>query len=118
MGFIVLPLQRNQKNRIMKIVVLVKHIEKKIILTMYFKNEDQIIEWWSHFPCSEEWEIIYEGKREKSGHRYELTYSKFDECGKLYSKYIICHSKKESLTLKRKINEANSSYIITIKKLY
>lgn len=102
----------------MKTILLLKHIEKRIVLAMYFKNEDESINWWRYFPCSEEWVVIYEGKREKSGHRYELTYSKFDEQGKMYSKYIICFSKKEALTLKRKINETNSSYIITIKKLY
>lgn len=102
----------------MKSIVLLKHIEKRIILTMYFKNEDQMIMWWQHFPASEEWEIIYTDERKRSGHRYELTYSKFDEQGKMYSKYIICYSKKESLILKKKINAVNSNYIITIKKLY
>lgn len=102
----------------MKTIVLLKHIKKKIILAMYFKNTDQATDWWQNFPCSEEWEIIHEGERRKSGHRYELTYSKFDECGRLYSKYVICHSKKESLSLKKKIEEANSNYIINIKKLY
>ena len=102
----------------MRIIMLLKHIERKAILTMNFRNEDECINWWSNFPCSEEWEIIHKGERKRSGHRYELTYSKFDEQGKLYSKYIICHSKKESLLLKRKINAANSNYILTIKKLY
>lgn len=102
----------------MQIIVLLKHTEKKIILTIYFKNINQITDWWQNFPCSEEWEIIYEGERKKSGHRYELTYSKFDECEKLYSKYIICYSKKESLILKKKIKETNPNYIINIKKLY
>lgn len=102
----------------MKTIVLLKHIEKRIVLTMYFKNEDQIRMWWEHFPCSEEWEIIYVDERKQSGHRYELTYSKFDEQGKMYTKYVICSSKKESLTLKKKINAVNSNYIINIKKLY
>lgn len=102
----------------MRTVLLLKHIEKKLVLTMYFKNEDEAIEWWSRFPCSEEWVIIHQGERKKSGHRYELTYSKFDECGKLYSKYIICYSKKEAYILENKINEANASYMVTIKKLY
>lgn len=102
----------------MKAIVLLKHIEKRIILTMYFENEDQMITWWKHFPSSEEWEIIYVDERKRSGHRYELTYSKFDEQGKMYSKYIICYSKKESLLLKKKINAVNSNYIITIKRLY
>lgn len=102
----------------MRKIMLLKHIEKRIILTMYFKNEDEAINWWNNFPCSEEWEIIHEEERKTSGHRYELTYSKFDEQGKMYSKHIICFSKKESLLLKRKINAANSNYILTIKKLY
>lgn len=102
----------------MKIILLLKHIERKIVLVMYFKNMNQAINWWKNFPCSEEWIFIYKGERIKSGHRYELTYSKFDECGKLYSKYAICHSKKESLILKKKIKEANPNYIINIKKLY
>lgn len=102
----------------MKKILLLKHIEKKIILVMYFKDEDQAIKWWNSFPCSEEWEIIHEGERIKSGHRYELVYSKFDETGALYSKYIICFSKKESILLAKKIKEANSNYIINIKKLY
>lgn len=102
----------------MKTILLLTHIKKKIILTMYFKSVNQAINWWKNFPCSEEWIIIHEEERKKSGHRYELTYSKFDECGKLYSKYIICYSKKESLVLKRKIKEANPNYIINIKKLY
>ena len=102
----------------MKIVLLLKHIEKKTVLTMYSKNMNQAINWWKHFPYSEEWVFIYEGERKRSGHRYELKYSKFDECGKLYSKYVICYSKKESLVLKKKIEEANPNYTINIKKLY
>lgn len=85
---------------------------------MYFKNRNQAINWWKNFPCSEEWEFIYEGERKRSGHRYELTYSKFDEYGKLYSKYVICYSKKEALILRKKIQEANPNYITNIKELY
>lgn len=85
---------------------------------MYFKNESQAIDWWSNYPCSEEWVIIHRGEREKAGHRYELMYSKFDEQGELYSKYIICFSKKEAVLLARKIKEANSNYITNIKRLY
>lgn len=99
-------------------IMLLKHIEEKTILAMDFKNEDKSISWWSNLPCSEEWEIIYKGERKRSGHRFELKYSKFNEQGKLYSKYFICHSKKEALLLKRKIKAANSNYILTIKKLY
>lgn len=102
----------------MKTIVLLKHFEKKIVLTRCFKNINQVIDWWKNFPCSEEWGFIYKGERKRSGHRYELAYSKFDECGNLYSKFIICYSKKESLILKKKIEEANPNYIIDIKKLY
>ena len=102
----------------MRTIVLLKHIESKIILAMSFNDEDEYLKWWWRFPCSDEWEIIYRRESKRSGHRYELKYSKFGESGKLYSKYIICRSKKESLLLKRKINEANASYMITIKKLY
>ncbi len=102
----------------MKRIVILEHLEKKIILTQYFKNEKQACEWWSNLPCAYEWNIIYEKNRERTGHRYELKYAKYDEYGKLYSKHIICYSKKESLYLKKKINEVNSNYMVTIKKLY
>ena len=102
----------------MKKLLLLKHIEIKVIIAMYFENEEQAINWWSNFIASEEWEIIHEGEREKSGHRYELIYSKFDEEGKLYSKYIICFSKKEAVILEQKIKKENPNYITNIKKLY
>lgn len=102
----------------MKIILLLRHIEKRIVLTMYFKNDDEAINWQANFPCSEEWIIIYWGERKESGHRYELMYSKFDEQGKLYSKYIICFSKKEAVFLGQRIKEANLNYKIAIKKLY
>lgn len=90
----------------------------KIIMAMYFKNEKQAYNWWVGFLASEEWEIIHEGERKKSGHRYELTYSKFDEQGELYAKYIICFSKKEAVILEQKIKKENPKYITNIKKLY
>lgn len=102
----------------MKKLLLLKHIEMKIIMAMYFKNEEQAYNWWTSFLASEEWEIIHEGEREKSGHRYELIYSKFDEQGELYSKYIVCYSKKEAVILERKIRKENPKYITDIKKLY
>lgn len=102
----------------MKKLLLLKHIEKKIIITKYFKNEDQACEWWVNFPASEEWEIIHEGERKKSGHRYELIYSKFDGQELLYSKYAICFSKKEAVILGQKIRKENPNYITNIKKLY
>jgi hypothetical protein len=102
----------------MKTIVLLKHIEKKIIIAMYFKNGNQAVNWWCNFPSSDEWIPFYEDERKRSGHRYELEYSKFDEQGKMYSKYIICYSKKEALSLKRTINFENPNYTITIKKIY
>lgn len=102
----------------MKKLLLLKHIENESIIAMYFKNNDQVIKWWSRFPCPEEWNILYEGEREKSGHRYNLIYSKFNERGELYSKYIICSSKKEAVTLKQKIRKASPNYITNIEKLY
>lgn len=102
----------------MKKLLLLKHIEKKIIMAMYFKNEEQAYNWWVNFPPSEEWEIIHEGERTRSGHRYELIYSKFDEQGNLYSKYIICFSKKEAVILEQRIRKEIPNYITNIKKLY
>lgn len=102
----------------MKKLLLLKHIEKKIIMAMYFKNEEQAYNWWANFLASEEWEIIHEGERKKSGHRYEIIYSKFDEQGELYSKYIICFSKKEAIILAQKIKKEIPSYITNIKKIY
>lgn len=102
----------------MKKLLLLKHTEKKIIMAMCFKNEEQAHNWWINFPASEEWEIIHEGERKKSGHRYGLTYSKFDEQGVLYSKYIICFSKEEAVILEQKIKKENPNYIINIKRLY
>lgn len=98
--------------------MLLKHLEKKVIVQQYFKDEDEASHWWCHFPTWEEYEVIYLEKRTPRGHRYELMYSKFDEQGNLYSKYIICFSKKEALHLENKIKEANSNYITNIKKLY
>lgn len=102
----------------MNTLMLLKHYEKRIIVAQYFKNEDEAIYWWAQLPISDEWEIIYLKEREPSGHRFELTYAKYDDQGILYSKYIICFSKKEALFLKNKIERTNSNYIIQIKKLY
>lgn len=103
---------------IMNVLMLLKCLEKGIIVPQYFKSEDEAIHWWSRLPSSDEWEIIYLKERGPSGHRYELSYTKFDERGVLYSKYIICFSKKEALYLKNKIERVNQNYIIQIKKLY
>lgn len=102
----------------MNTLMVLKHIEKRVVIPHYFKNEDEAVYWWSHLPSSDEWEIIYLEERKPCGHRYELMYAKFDQQGYFYSKYIICFSKKETIILARKIKEANSNYIINIKKLY
>lgn len=102
----------------MKKLLLLKHIEMKFIMVMYFKNEEQAYDWWSNFSAASEWVIIHEGEREKSGHRYDLIYSKLDEQGKPYSKHIICFSKKEAVILGQKIKKENPNYITNIKKLY
>lgn len=102
----------------MKKLLLLKHIEMKFIMVMYFKNEEQAYDWWSNFSAASEWVIIHEGEREKSGHRYELIYSKLDEQGKPYSKHIICFSKKEAVILGQKIKKENPNYTTNIKKIY
>lgn len=102
----------------MNTLMLLKHFEKRIVSAQYFKSEDEAIYWWSRLPISDEWEIIYLKEREPNGHRYALTYAKYDELGVLYSKYIICFSKKEALYLKNKIERVNQHYIINIKRLY
>lgn len=95
-----------------------KHIEKKIVIAQYFKNEDEAIQRWSSLPISDECEIIYLEERKPSGHRYELKFAKYDELGDQYIKYIICFSKKEALYLKNEIEKINQHYVIQIKKLY
>lgn len=98
--------------------MLLKHFEKRIVAAQYFKSEDEAIHQWARLPISDEWEIIYLEERKPSGHRYELAYAKYDEKGVLYSKYIICFSKKEALYLKNKIEKADQNYIVQLKKLY
>lgn len=102
----------------MNTLILLKHIEMKIIMAMYFRNEEQACDWWSNFPASSEWEIIHEGERKKTGHRYKLIYIKLDELGKPYSKHIICYSKKEAVILEDKIKRENPNYNTHIKKMY
>lgn len=98
--------------------MLIKHIEKRIVMAQYFKSKDKAIQRWKNLPISNECEIIYLKERKPTGHRYELVYAKYDEIGVLYSKYIICFSKKEALYLKNKIEKINQQYVIQIKKLY
>lgn len=102
----------------MNTLMLLKHFEKRIVVPQYFKSEDEAINWWSRLPISDEWEIIYLEEREPSGHRYQLSYTKCDDQGFLYSNYVICFSKKETLYLKNKIESVNQNYVIQIKKLY
>ena len=102
----------------MKRIIILEYLEKKFILACYFKSDEEICKFWSNLSCPNKWNIIYEKTRERSGHRYELKCDKYDKDGKLYSKYIICYSKKESLYLEKIINETNLNYITTIKKLY
>ena len=102
----------------MRTITIIRHFEKKIILAHYSKNENEAINWFSDSPLKSEWTILHMDTRKKSGHRYELEAAKFDECGELYSKYIICFSKKEALYLKELIRKINPEYLFTIKKLY
>lgn len=102
----------------MKTIMIVRHFEKKIISVLYFRNEDEAIDWFADSPLKSEWTPLHMDTRKKSGHRYELEAAKFDECGELYSKYIICFSKKEAIYLKELIGKINPEYLFTIKKLY
>lgn len=102
----------------MKTLLVLKNTERKIVTIQYFRSEEEALDQWNCCPHKPDWEIVYLKDRQKSGHRYELEYAKFDECGELYSWYIICFSKKEALYLKTKISEINSNYLFCIKKLY
>ena len=102
----------------MNTLMLIKHIETRTCVEKYFRSEDEAINWWSSLPIADEWEIMYLEERKPSGHRYALTYAKPDERGFLYSKNIICFSKKEAIILKHKIERTNQDYITHIKKLY
>lgn len=102
----------------MGILLLLKNINGQTAIALNFKNSNQVIRFWVDLPCPEDFITVYEGERKKSGHRYGLTYSKFDESGKLYTKYIICFSKKESVFLAKKIKEINPNYTTQIEKIY
>lgn len=102
----------------MRKLLLLKHIEGRVAIVLYFKNEEQVYNWWINLPCPEEFILIYEGERARSGHRYELTYSKLDESEKLYTKHVICFSKKEAIFLAKKIKEINPEYTTNIKNIY
>lgn len=102
----------------MKTLLVLKNIEKDFVVFLYSKNKDDALNLWSYWPRYLDWEIVYLEERKKTGHRYDLEYTKFDEDGELYSEYIICFSKKEALILEDKIREVNPNYMFNIKKLY
>lgn len=102
----------------MKKLLLLKHIESKVIIAMYFKDEEEALDWWVNFPASEEWDIIHEGERKKSGHRWKLNYNEYDKLKGPYTKYIICFSKKEAVILSQKIKKENPNCVTSYKKLY
>lgn len=102
----------------MNTLMLIKNAELKIVSAQCFKSEDEAIWTWGNTALTDDWEVIYMEERKPTGHRYQLTYAKHDKQGKLYSKDIICFSKKEALYLKNKIERINQDYIIQIKKLY
>lgn len=101
----------------MKTIMLLKHLELRIVIVLYFRSKEKATRAWCDL-LRDEWEIAYLEERKPSGHRYQLTCTKEDETGNLYSKEIICFSKKEALYLKNKIERINQHYIIQIKKLY
>ena len=101
----------------MNTIMLMKNIRLGSVVVMYFKSEKRAIQTWSKL-FSDEWAVIYLEERKPSGHRYQLTCTKEGAPGNLYSKEIICFSKKEALYLKNKIERTNQHYIIQIKKLY
>lgn len=101
----------------MDTLMLIKHIETRAVVALYFNSEDEAILEWARLPLSEEWEVIYLKERKPSGHRYELAYTN-ERMNILHPKYILCFSKKEALYLKNKIERIHEHYIIQIKKLY
>lgn len=107
-----------KKHKIMETLLLLLNKLTKTFLHFYFKNEDEAINWWNSFKAAEEWEMLYLKGRGRSGHRYEMECAKFDPCGELYSKYIVCYSKKEALYLKKILREKNPLYLFYIKRLY
>lgn len=102
----------------MKTLLVLKDTEKKIFTFRYFRSEKEALDLWNSCPHKLNLKLIYLKERQKSGHRYELMYGKFNKYGEIHSWYIICFSKKEALYLKTKISEINSNYFFDIKKLY
>ncbi len=101
----------------MNTLMLIKHIETRIVVALYSSSEEKAIQTWHNF-FKDEWEPIYLNERNRSGHRYQLECTMPRDPGYLYSREIICFSKKEALYLKNKIEKINQNYIIQIKKLY
>lgn len=101
----------------MNTIMLLKHIERRTVVALYARSEERAIRLWSNL-FRDEWEVIYLNERKPSGHRYQLACTKEDDQGNLYSREIICFSKKEALFLKNKIERINQHYSIQIKKLY
>ena len=101
----------------MNTIMLLKHIKLRSVVVLYSRSEERAIRTWSNL-FRNEWEVIYLKERKPCGHRYQLTCTKHDEPGNLYSREIICFSKKEALYLKNKIERINQHYTIQIKKLY
>lgn len=101
----------------MDTLMLIKHIETKAVVALYYNSEEQAILEWSRLPLAEKWEVIYLEERKPKGHRYEIAYTN-ERLNILYPKYILCFSKKEALYLKNKIERIDQHYIIQIKKLY
>lgn len=102
----------------MNTLMLIKHIEARIVVAQYFKSEDEAIQIGGKIPILNKWEVIYLKERKPTGHRYQLICTKEGAQNNLYSKDIICFSKKEALYLKNKIERINQHYIIQIKRLY
>lgn len=101
----------------MNTIMLLKHIELRAVVVLYSKSEERAIQTWYNL-FRDEWEVIYLNERKPSGHRYQLECTKEGDPGNLYSREIICFSKKEALYLKNKIERINQHYSIQIKKLY
>lgn len=101
----------------MNTIMLLKNIKMRIVVVLYFRSEERAIQSWSDL-FRDEWEVFYLKERKPTGHRYQLKCTKEGEPGNLYSREIICFSKKEALYLKNKIERMNQHYIIQIKKLY
>ena len=111
--------EHNKKtSKVMKSILIFKNIEKSTIKTLYFRNVEEAFSQQDNWPCEQAWKLIYYKNREKSGHRYEIKYTKVDKNGEYDSGYIICFTKKEALYLSAKILGVSPFYYIEIKKLY